>query len=117
MPVGLAAQDIVEEYMTRGHATDNVRADAILTILDAYKQAVYPVPDVCDENAFADCLLADPEFDLFRYGPPMAGEMFELFTTECAATYGCTAPCLSYETDADRATCDALEQQYLGAES
>jgi len=116
MPVGLAAKDIVEEYMVRGHATDNVRADALLTILDAYKQALYPLPEVCDETAFADCILADDSIDIFMYGPPDPMTMFDLFTTECATTYGCTAPCLSYDNEADQATCDALGDQYMAAE-
>ena len=67
--------------MTRGYASDNVRADAIVNILDAYKQAMYPVGEACDEQAFSDCLIADPNTDLFRWGLPTAYDMFQLFTT------------------------------------
>ena len=56
-PIALSAQGIVEEFMTRSSAFDDIKADAILNFLGYAKDAFYPNPATCDEVAFADCLV------------------------------------------------------------
>ena len=95
-PVAMASGDIVTEWLTRGMATDGLRADGALNIVTAYRTAVYPDTDNCDEEAFAQCLVDTNALDLFSGPGP---DPFMLFDTDCAHDYGCVAPCVAYDTD------------------
>jgi len=84
-------EELTNETLTRGAATDNERTEAMVAFIDATVQAAFPDSSVCDEQAFADCLLADgtgvevTNFDNWT----------DIFSTTCAADNNCTSPCLS----------------------
>ena len=83
-PIAMSVKAIVEEYLTRKTSTDNIRAESMITILNAAKTAFYPNPETCDEEAFTTCLVNDESVDILRYGAPDIEDMFELYATDCA---------------------------------
>ena len=50
-------EELTNETLTRGAATDNERTEALVTMLDAYQNAAFADSATCDEQAFADCLM------------------------------------------------------------
>jgi len=50
-------EEVTNETLTRGAATDNERTEALVTMLDAYQNAAFADSATCDEQAFADCLM------------------------------------------------------------
>jgi len=50
-------EELTNETLTRGAATDNERTEALVTIIDAYQNAAFADSATCDEQAFADCLM------------------------------------------------------------
>ena len=77
-PIAMSVKAIVEEYLTRKTSTDNIRAESMITILNAAKTAFYPNPETCDEEAFTTCLINDESVDILRYGAPDIEDMFDL---------------------------------------
>jgi hypothetical protein len=54
-------EEVTNEVLTRGAATDNERSEALVTIIDAYQNAAFADSATCDEQAFADCLMSSDE--------------------------------------------------------
>ena len=79
-------------------------------MMTALKTAAYPDPATCDEEAFAQCLVDDETVDLFTYGPPDMYDMFNLFNTACADTYGCNAVCIK-NNEGDE--CNTIGQGFM----
>jgi hypothetical protein len=94
MPIAGSVKTVTEEWLTKALATEDVRCDAFMRFLNAIKPAVYPNPETCNQDAFAQCLINDDSIDILKYGLPTSGDLIDLFGTQCAVTNGCSAPCI-----------------------
>lgn len=83
-PIAESVKAIVEEYLNRKTSVDNIRAESMITVLNAAKTAFYPNPETCDADAFATCLVNDESVDILRYGSPDIYDLFDLYATDCA---------------------------------
>ena len=110
IPVAQSIQNVAEDHLTRKLSSDNIRVDALVKFMNALKAMAYPDPATCDEEAFAQCLVDDEAVDLFTWGPPTMYDMFQLFDTACADTYGCNAPCIKDEYGEK---CNSLGQDFM----
>jgi hypothetical protein len=101
-------EEVTNETLTRGAASDNERAEALVTILDAYQNAAFADSATCDEQAFADCLMTSGQ--ILEYD--RLDRWSDMYDTTCASDNGCTAACFpDHNSDA----CNALGEQFMGA--
>jgi hypothetical protein len=103
-------EEVTNETLTRGAASDNERAEALVAILDAYQNAAFADSATCDEQAFADCLMTSGQ--ILEYD--RLDRWYDIYDGTCASDNGCTTPCFP---DFDTEACDTLGDQFHGAEN